>query len=60
MKKVAILVVLALAGALVGIACGGEAGPAKDPSGATTTTSSGGPEGASSDAPAASAAPASS
>jgi ABC-type glycerol-3-phosphate transport system substrate-binding protein len=58
MKKVAILVVLALAGALVGIACGGEAAPAKDPSGATTTTSSGGPEG-SAEAPAGSAAPAS-
>jgi ABC-type glycerol-3-phosphate transport system substrate-binding protein len=56
MKKVAILVVLALAGALVGIACGGEAAPAKDPSGATTTTSSGGPA----DAPAGSAAPAAS
>lgn len=40
MKKVAILAVLALAGAIAGVACGGDK-PAADPSGTTTTTSSG-------------------
>ena len=52
MKKVAILAVLALAGAIAGVACGGDK-PAADPSGTTTTTSSG--AGADSAAPAASA-----
>ncbi|CAN5129471.1 hypothetical protein BH09MYX1_BH09MYX1_50420 [soil metagenome] len=41
MKKVAILTVLTLAGALAGVACGGDAKPATDPTGSTTTTSSG-------------------
>jgi hypothetical protein len=52
MKKVAILTVLAIAGALAGVACGGGDAPAKDPSSTTTTTSSGAP--ADSAAPAAS------
>ena len=55
MKKVAILAVLTLAGALAGVACGGDK-PAADPSGSTTTTSSG--AATDSAAPATSAAPA--
>lgn len=56
MKKVAILAVLTLAGALAGVACGGDK-PAADPSGSTTTTSSGAAP-TDSAAPAASATPA--
>ena len=58
MKKVAILAVLTLAGALAGVACGGDSKPATDPSGSTTTTSSGAPASTDSAAPAASATPA--
>lgn len=57
MKKVAILAVLTLAGALAGVACGGDSKPATDPSGSTTTTSSGAAP-TDSAAPAASATPA--
>jgi len=53
MKKLTILAVLAIAGAIASvIACGGDSKPADNPGSTTTTTSSG--------APATSAAPASS